>query len=162
MPFEILTLSLCNPGRHWTQEKLKMDLREGTRGRHNGASKSNWSGENYCSPSSLMGGNCTGGRNDWNDLEVPEPVRAGGAPRMQHRGNASPPGGMGSANRQCPLVAPLGPAEPSGQAPEGKGIGTECPEERKKAPWNGMKLLEQSFFLLVIKLKSFPLVEDTE
>lgn len=29
-----------------------------------GTSKTNRSGENYCKPRSLMGGNCTEGRND--------------------------------------------------------------------------------------------------
>lgn len=44
---------------------------------------------------------------------------------------------------------------------KGKGLAQNA-QKRKKAPGNGIKLLEQSFFLLVIVFKNFLLVECTE
>lgn len=52
---------------------------------------------------------------------------------------------------------------PSWQVPvlKGKRLAQNA-QKRKKAPGNGIKLLEQSFFLLVIVFKNFLLVECTE
>lgn len=52
---------------------------------------------------------------------------------------------------------------PSWQVPvlKGKGLAQNA-QKRKKAPGNGIKLLEQSFFLLVVVFKNFLLVECTE